>query len=415
MKKHQSNKSTTKPGLALLLLLALWGMGGFWECEGLLAAVTVTPISTDYAAKKVTFKVAWQNASVPYNNRVWVWIDYCPVTGNVPAASHATATVSNPEITGGYGTVTGATERGFFIEYANATNTGATVTATLSYASDKFNWCAYGSDYPPNAVDNGSGGYTLRGTKPFTINGSLIVDANTFGAGTCIASIADLTGRPDGFAPPSLTLGNLNSPSRCGAGAVTLSATASGATTPTMTYTWTVGGSTYTTSVNSYTTSSLSASAAYTVKVKNAYGCESKPESGNITVGYAASDGQRPSGGCGCVTGTVLCTNICYKNENYTTYDGACSETLGYRWTRLHGPCGNVINEKYSLFKVGNCRYNGCSWLGEVSWSHVLKHWGISDGGDTSRSACENYCYENEMCGWNWRDDIANHCSCADG
>ncbi|MDR2358361.1 MAG: hypothetical protein LBD87_00990, partial [Prevotellaceae bacterium] len=61
------------------------------------AAVTVTPISTDYAAKKVTFSVSWTNTpTAPYNNRVWIWIDFCPVSGTTPANSFSTATISNP-------------------------------------------------------------------------------------------------------------------------------------------------------------------------------------------------------------------------------------------------------------------------------------------------------------------------------
>ncbi|MDR0694322.1 MAG: hypothetical protein LBF81_03365, partial [Prevotellaceae bacterium] len=230
------------------------------------AAVKITPLATNYSTKEVTFKVEWQNASVPYNNRVWVWIDFCPVSGTTPAISFSAATISSPKKNGGNGTIPSSTARGFFIEYANATNAGTTVTATLSNASGKFNWCAYGSDYPPNATVKAAGGYTLRGTKPFTINGSQ-VNANDFGAGTCITSITDLTGRPDGFAPPAPTISNPTSPSRCNSGAVTLSVTAGGGTTTAMTYTWTIGGTTYPNQTNSYTTASLSASAAYTVKV----------------------------------------------------------------------------------------------------------------------------------------------------
>ncbi|MDR0693785.1 MAG: hypothetical protein LBF81_00600, partial [Prevotellaceae bacterium] len=65
------------------------------------ATVTVTPVSTDYAAKKVTFKVAWTNSpSAPYNNRVWIWIDFCPVKG-VISQGFSTATISNPVKAGG--------------------------------------------------------------------------------------------------------------------------------------------------------------------------------------------------------------------------------------------------------------------------------------------------------------------------
>ena len=49
------------------------------------ATVKVTPMSTDYAAQKVTFKVEWTNSpSAPYNNCVWVWIDFCPINGTTP-------------------------------------------------------------------------------------------------------------------------------------------------------------------------------------------------------------------------------------------------------------------------------------------------------------------------------------------
>ncbi|MDR0694196.1 MAG: hypothetical protein LBF81_02715 [Prevotellaceae bacterium] len=134
------------------------------------ATVTVTPLSTDYATKKVTFSVSWTNTpAAPYNNRVWIWIDFCPVNGVTPATSFSTATISNPQKTGGNGTITNITTRGFFIEYG-ATNAGTTVTATLSNApAGKFNWCVYGSDYPPNVtLDKGT--YTFKGTTNFIVN-----------------------------------------------------------------------------------------------------------------------------------------------------------------------------------------------------------------------------------------------------
>jgi hypothetical protein len=158
------------------------------------ATVTVTPISTDYVAKKVTFKVAWTSTpSAPYNNRVWIWIDFCPVTGTQPAATFSPATITSPTKTGGNGTITGLNGRGFFIVHA-ATNAGTTVTATLSNASGKFNWCAYGSDYPPNAASYTSNTYTLKGTQPFIINGTT-VNNNKF-SGASITSLTDATGYP---------------------------------------------------------------------------------------------------------------------------------------------------------------------------------------------------------------------------
>jgi hypothetical protein len=281
------------------------------------AKVTVTPISVDYSIRQVKFKVEWD--ARPYNDRVWVWVDYCQVTGTVPVTSFSTATISSPAITGGNGSIVNPTARGFFIQYAYATNAGTTVTATLSNAPnppDKFNWCAYGSDYPPNATVNATGGYTLRGTKPFTINGNIDVSSTTFGAGTCITAITDLTGRPDGFASPALTLSSPNSPSTCSGGTVKLSVNASGGTTTSMTYTWTIGSTTYTNNTSSYTTGSLSSSVAYTVKVKNVNNCESNTAGGNITVNYPGTNGQSPHATCGCASNLMVCNGKCAASCN---------------------------------------------------------------------------------------------------
>ncbi|MDR2359043.1 MAG: hypothetical protein LBD87_04495, partial [Prevotellaceae bacterium] len=89
------------------------------------------------------------------------------------------------------------------------TNPGSTVTATLSNApAGKFNWCVYGSDYPPNAVMNGNS-YTLKGTPPFkliasngtttqTINGKTIAIAAIT---VTPATITDATGYPGLWCP----------------------------------------------------------------------------------------------------------------------------------------------------------------------------------------------------------------------
>ena len=334
--------------LFFLLLFPLWGTGG------LFAAVTVTPLGADYHTKTVTFKVEWQNSTIPYNNCVWVWIDLCPVSGTTPAMSFSTATVSNPAKTAGNGTISGGTTRGFFIEYANATNAGTTVTAVLSNATGNFNWCAYGSDFPPNAVVNAGGGYTLRGTPPFTINGSQTIDATTFGAGICITSIADLTGRPDGFATPALTVSTTNPAARCGAGTVTLTAAAGGGTTTAMTYTWTVGNNNYTTTGNKYTTASLAASAAYSVKVRNANNCESNTASGNITVNLPGNNNQPAHATCGCATGTTNCSGTCKTTRTYETNDGVCTGECGLAYTQLRNQCDVVIKEKYGTYDAGN-------------------------------------------------------------
>jgi hypothetical protein len=151
------------------------------------ATVTVAPLGVDYNTKTVKFSVSW--TGVAANNRVWVWIDLCPVAGTT-AGTFAKAVISNPStITGSIVTVTGNT-RGFYV-----TSNPSTVTATLSNATGKFNWYAYGSDYPPNAVDNAGGGYDLRGTPPVIINGTIEMNATTY-SGSEITALTDATGCP---------------------------------------------------------------------------------------------------------------------------------------------------------------------------------------------------------------------------
>jgi hypothetical protein len=154
------------------------------------ATVKVTPLATDYAAQKVTFKVEWTGTAA--NNRVWVWVDLCPVVGTT-AGIFAKAEISNPSaIVGNIAIVTGNT-RGFYV-----TVNPSTVTAILSNTTGNFNWCAYGSDYPPNATSYNSGTYTLKGTQPFLITGNGTIQNGNKYVGTVINSLTDATGCPGG-------------------------------------------------------------------------------------------------------------------------------------------------------------------------------------------------------------------------
>jgi hypothetical protein len=165
------------------LLLPLWGLGGFAH-----ASVTVTPLNTDFINKKVTFKVAYSAAA---NNRVWVWIDLCPVSG-VTSTTFQTAVISAVTVTSGSVDAASLNGRGFYV-----TTNPSTVTATLGNADGKFNWCAYGSDFPPNAVENGSS-YTLKGSPPFmltTASGTVSVNDKIY-SGAPITALTDATGCP---------------------------------------------------------------------------------------------------------------------------------------------------------------------------------------------------------------------------
>jgi hypothetical protein len=151
------------------------------------ATVTVTPLDVNYNTKTVTFSVSWTGSAA--NNRVWVWVDLCPVSGTSPG-TFAKAELSSPSaITGSIDAAT-LNGRGFYV-----TTNPSTITTTLDNATGKFNWCVYGSDFPPNAKDNGSGGYTLRGSPPFLINGITEVYAATY-SGSEITALTDATGCP---------------------------------------------------------------------------------------------------------------------------------------------------------------------------------------------------------------------------
>ncbi|MDR1406390.1 MAG: hypothetical protein LBI89_04220, partial [Prevotellaceae bacterium] len=119
-----------------------------------------TPLATDYAGKKVTFRVTWDAA--PYNNNVWVWVDLCPVAGVSPG-TFAQAVIGAASATAGSIATVAGNQRGFYV-----TANPSTVTATLTNAAGAFSWCAYASDYPPNVTVN-DGTYTFKGTPPFRL------------------------------------------------------------------------------------------------------------------------------------------------------------------------------------------------------------------------------------------------------
>ncbi|MDR3133823.1 MAG: hypothetical protein LBU42_07350, partial [Prevotellaceae bacterium] len=89
-----------------LLLFPLLGAGG------LSAAVTVTPLSVDYSTKKVTFKVSWTGTAAA--NRVWVFVDLCPVAGTAPGTFEK-AIISGATATAGSIDPASLNGRGFYV------------------------------------------------------------------------------------------------------------------------------------------------------------------------------------------------------------------------------------------------------------------------------------------------------------
>jgi hypothetical protein len=172
---------------------SLGGVGG----GGLFAqsTVQVENASVNYATKQVTFRVKWTDQSTPeHRNKVWIFVDYQEVNGVNAAASWTPATITGAT-TVSAGAVSEQNARGFYLE-GSITNFESVITVTLSSGTPaKFNWCAYTTDYPPNAtISNGT--YTLKGSAPFLLNGNIPVDATTYSTGQCVTSITDRTGCP---------------------------------------------------------------------------------------------------------------------------------------------------------------------------------------------------------------------------
>ena len=269
------------------------------------ATVTVTPLSVDYSTQKITFSVSWTGTAA--NNRAWVWVDLCPVTGTT-AGAFAKAEISGATATAGNIDAATLNGRGFYV-----TANPSTVTATLSNASGNFNWCAYGSDYPPNAVDNSSGGYALKGSPPFIITtsaGTTEVNATTFSGGT-ITALTDATGCPGVLCGKNNeSSGLLNC---CAYGTTNCSRTCK----TTLTYTTNDGA------------------------------C-----AGTCNTAYVRLPNQ-----CGTVINATYgtYTNTACTTPNYTTKDGACAGTCNTAYVRLRNECGTVINATYSTYTNTAC------------------------------------------------------------
>ncbi len=280
--KHSRELSAANKLYLLSLLLPLWTLLPLWGLGGLYAqsCVSVRQISTNYATKQITFDLTWGTCNnTNHLYRVWVFADYQPVTGLVKGAwNRATITSSSA----------GALHNNAGVWVTGSAGATQRVTLTLDVSPAQFNWCAVAIDYPPNALVNAAGGYTLRGTAPFIVNGSSLGSGiKTMSAGTCITSITDATGNPEGKIPDAPTVSISANTTTINAGSnVTLTATTGGDTTNAMAYTWNVHGLAAATSTsNQYTpTLSTAGTISYSVSVTNANNCTSDVASGVVTV-----------------------------------------------------------------------------------------------------------------------------------
>jgi hypothetical protein len=298
-----------------LLLLPFWGLGASsaW-------AQNVQLVGSNFDTGAITFTVD-VGAATP----TWVLVEY--TTDPSPdLATMSRATFTDESITPPSAGTLAAENRGFLL------TSSATITAKLSGVSDsRFSWCGYAFGAPPNATVNPEGGYTLRGTPPFIVNGStLTAGETTFGPGTCIESITDFTYNPEGRIPdpPAVTVSASEQYVDPGT-EVTFTATASGGATNAMTYTWDIAGTETTSTTNPYSQIlSTPCEATYTVRVTNANGCTSTvSNAGSITVFSAGT----------IATATVYTTAgnpPPSPTVHPTSLAAACAANIEYQWRR---------------------------------------------------------------------------------
>jgi uncharacterized protein (TIGR02145 family) len=165
--------------------------------------INVENISATYTGTPtVKFRVSWTGArTYRHNTNVWVFVDYQKVEGNAPSGIWTRAAVaSTPMVSSSpasTATLVSGNNQGFWLNGVDG-NYSATVTVSLSGVPAQFNWCAYATDYPPNAEAKSSNSYTLHGTPPFVVNETKLGNTITNYSGT-ITTFTDATCAPGIF------------------------------------------------------------------------------------------------------------------------------------------------------------------------------------------------------------------------
>jgi len=168
----------------------LFLIGATFACTGFTqTCVTAKQVRTDYEKNKVTFSISWGDCkgdNSNHRNTVWVFVDY----RDVGSSSWTRATISNKSA----GTFAPNNDKGLWIYGASSTT--QTITLDLDILTNKYDWCAFATDYPPQAIYN-NGSYTLKGTPPFTyITTAGVIMSTTSRTVTdvCLSAITDATG-----------------------------------------------------------------------------------------------------------------------------------------------------------------------------------------------------------------------------
>ncbi|MDR0728976.1 MAG: hypothetical protein LBF19_02470, partial [Prevotellaceae bacterium] len=271
---YMKMKKTLLLSLLSLASLSVWGQ----------SVVRITQLGADYAAAPptVSFRVYWDSApdNITHLDSVWLFVDYQPIAANGSLGAWTPATLSAPAANAPGTVIAGSLNgRGFYLRGTTPTFS-STVTVALDglVAGDRFNWCAYASDYPPNATE-GAGYYELHGTPPFLINGAITEPTRHYTG--CITSLTDRTGCPGLVpSPTAVTDFTVSEDTICVGEGVTLEAIATGATM----YSFN-GGQTWIPATASTTTIVFPThDTVYTVHVANAAGCSATAPAETVTV-----------------------------------------------------------------------------------------------------------------------------------
>ncbi|MDR1680714.1 MAG: hypothetical protein LBS12_02890 [Prevotellaceae bacterium] len=252
----------------------------------------VRQLGADYAATPptVTFEVYWNEAPTPPRHRdtVWVFIDIQPISFSGLLGNWTAATITDAVVDAGTGSIVAGSlnGRGFYLDgHAGPIPFSSTLTVTLdaSLNNTKFNWCAFVSDYPPNAT-LGSAHYELHGTTPFVVNGTTLGDGVRSFSGECITALTDATGCPGLLPTPPVAPVLMASPdSICFGDTTTLTAASPDAVAYRFEGNDIVGGGGVW-QAGATARVSPAATAAYTIYIKNAAGCTATGALATITV-----------------------------------------------------------------------------------------------------------------------------------
>ncbi|MDR0729409.1 MAG: hypothetical protein LBF19_04715, partial [Prevotellaceae bacterium] len=334
-------KKTLLLSLLSLASLSVWGQ----------SVVRITQLGADYAAAPptVSFRVYWDSApdNITHLDSVWLFVDYQPIAANGSLGAWTPATLSAPAATAPGTVIAGSLNgRGFYLRGATPTFS-STVTVTLDglSAGDRFNWCAYASDYPPNATE-GAGYYELHGTPPFLINGAITEPTRHYTG--CITSLTDRTGCP-GLVPvsPAITDFTASTDSLCVGESVTLEITADHASL----YSFD-GGNAWIAGTGAVTTHDIpAADATYIPFVKNAAGCTATAPAETVTVSPLPNATFNSPPSTACAGSTV----------NLTVGDGSGSYCFSQHCSAcVHNPyaSGNDDPTEYDcLFGSATCTF----------------------------------------------------------